>query len=127
MFAFWLNKKVHTYVATLDEKIVGTFLIRDNFPDLGSHVANAAYMTLPRFTGQGIGTAMGKYSLREAKRLGYTAMQFNIVVSTNEGAIRLWKKLGFAIRGEIPGAFKHAQYGFINTYIMWRSLESSIS
>lgn len=122
MLAYWLAPEVCTYVAILDEKIVGTFILRDNFPDLGAHIANAAYMTLPSLSGQGIGTAMGKYSLQEAKRLGYTAMQFNIVVSTNEGAIRLWKKLGFTIRGEIPNAFRHAKKGFVSTYIMWRAL-----
>ncbi|MBX2876757.1 MAG: GNAT family N-acetyltransferase [Saprospiraceae bacterium] len=122
MLSYWLHPDAHTYVATMDEAIVGTFIIKDNFPDLGSHVANAGYMTSPQVTGQGIGTAMGKYSLEEARRLGYRAMQFNIVVSTNVQAVRLWKKLGFEIRGEIPAAFQHAKEGFVSSYIMWRSL-----
>ena len=122
MLAYWCGDDKHTYVVTIDEKIIGTFFIKDNFPDLGSHVANASFMTLPSVSGQGIGTAMGKYSLNEARRLGYKAMQFNIVVKNNEGAIRLWKKLGFEIVGEIPDAFNHSQNGLINAYIMWRRL-----
>jgi len=127
MLAYWLAPEVHPYVAIHDEKIVGTFIIRDNFPDLGAHIANASYMTLPQARGQGIGSAMGIFSLMEAKRLGYRAMQFNIVVATNKGAIQLWQKLGFEIKGEIPGAFRHAKYGFVNTYIMWRSLENKLT
>ena len=49
-------------------------------------------------------------------------MQFNIVVSSNERAVRLWKKLGFEVKGEIPQAFRHSTLGLVNTYIMWRAL-----
>ena len=50
---------------------------------------------------------MGEHCLSEARRLGFRAMQFNFVVSTNEGAVRLWKQLGFDIVGTLPGAFRH--------------------
>ena len=73
-------------------------------------------------SGQGIGKAMGEFSLEEAKRLGYKAMQFNIVVKSNERAVRLWKKLGFEIIGEIPEAFNHMTNGLTNAYIMYRKL-----
>ena len=33
-------------------------------------------------------------------------MQFNAVVSTNEPALRLYKKLGFQQLGVIPGGFR---------------------
>lgn len=122
MLAYWMDPAVHTYVALIDQSIIGTFIIKDNFPDLGSHIANASFMTAPTAAGQGVGTAMGEYSLEEVKQLGYLAMQFNIVVSTNERAIRLWKKLGFEIKGEIPGAFQHAELGMVNSYVMWRAL-----
>ena len=58
----------------------------------------------------------------EAKRLGYRAMQFNIVVKTNEIAIRLWQKLGFEIKGEIPEAFNHSKEGYVDGLVMWREL-----
>ncbi|MCK5331340.1 MAG: GNAT family N-acetyltransferase [Candidatus Marinimicrobia bacterium] len=119
MLDYWCGDDKNTYVAFMDKKIVGTFIIKDNQPDLGSHVANASFMTLPSATRQGIGTAMGKYALTEAKRLGYSAMQFNLVVKSNGGAIRLWEKLGFKIIGETPEAFNHSQNGLTNAYIMW--------
>jgi ribosomal protein S18 acetylase RimI-like enzyme len=49
-------------------------------------------------------------------------MQFNFVVSTNESAVRLWKNLGFEIVGTLPGAFRHPTNGFVDVYVMFRSL-----
>ena len=122
MLSYWCGDDKYTYVAVMQNEIVGTFIIKDNQPDLGSHVANASYMVLPEAYGKGIGYAMGKFSLDEARRLGYKAMQFNIVVQSNEPAIKLWQKLGFEIVGEIPDAFDHQQLGFTNGLIMWRRL-----
>ena len=122
MLTYWCGHDKHTYIALLGGEIVGTFVIKDNQPDLGSHIANASYMTSPHASGQGIGKAMGEFSLEEAKRLGYKAMQFNIVVKSNDKAVRLWKKLGFNIIGEIPEAFNHRKDGLTNAYIMYRKL-----
>jgi len=38
-------------------------------------------------------------------------MQFNFVASSNDGAIRLWKKLGFETVGELPKTFNHLVNG----------------
>ncbi len=122
MLGYWLDKKKHTYTALINDKIVGTFFIQDNQPGLGSHIANAGYATSPKAYGQGIGKQMGIFSLEEARRHGYKAMQFNIVVKTNERAVRLWKDIGFKIIGEIPDAFQHRALGQVNAYIMYQKL-----
>lgn len=122
MLAYWFADDRHTYVATQNDRIVGTFVLKDNQPDLGAHIANAGYMTAPDASGQGIGQLMGAFSLEEARRLGYKAMQFNIVIKTNERAVRLWQKLGFHIIGEIPEAFNHSEKGLVNAYIMYQKL-----
>jgi ribosomal protein S18 acetylase RimI-like enzyme len=122
MLNYWLSSDKNAYVALQNELIVGTFVIKDNQMDLGSHIANASYMTAPEASGQGIGHKMGEFSLEEAKRLGYKAMQFNIVVKSNDRAVRLWQKLGFHIIGEIPDAFNHLNNGLTNAYIMYRKL-----
>jgi len=56
-------------------------------------------------------------------RLGFRAMQFNFVVSTNEGAIRLWQKHGFEIAGRLPGAFAHPKRGCVDAFVMFKQLE----
>ena len=122
MLDYWCGPDKHCYVAEIDTAVLGTFIIKDNFPDLGSHVANASYMTLPSAFGKGIGRTMGEYSLKEAKRLGYKAMQFNIVVKNNERAIRLWESLGFKIVGEVPESFYYRKERFVDACIMWRQL-----
>jgi ribosomal protein S18 acetylase RimI-like enzyme len=122
MLEYWCSKDKKTYVALLENKIVGTFFIKDNQPDLGSHIANAGYMVAPDARGKSVGRRMAEFSLEEAKRLGYRAMQFNIVVKSNTGAVRLWQNLGFEIIGEIPEAFNHVENGLTNAYIMYRKL-----
>ncbi len=122
MLAYWCGEDKYTYVAVDEKLVVGTFLLKNNQPDLGSHIANAAYMVSPEQAGRGIGKLMGEFSLTEAKKMGYLAMQFNLVVKSNETAIRLWKKLGFEIIGEIPEAFNHARDGLTNAYILYKKL-----
>ena len=122
MLAYWLGEDKHTYVATVNEEILGTFVIRDNQPGLGSHIANASYMVSEKAFGKGIGKTMAEFSLEEARRLDYKAMQFNIVIKSNTRAVRLWQTLGFNIIGEIPDAFNHKENGLTNAYIMHRKL-----
>ncbi len=118
----WCSAEKHTFVAAEDEKILGTFYIKPNQIGLGSHVANGSYMVSPEARRKGIGRLMGEYSIKEAKRLGFHAMQFNFVVKSNEKAVALWKSLGFQIIGEIPDAYRHLENGLTNAYIMYRKL-----
>lgn len=122
MISYWCGLDKHTYVAVDEGEIAGTFFIQNNQPGLGSHVANAGYAVSAEQSGKGIGKLMGEYSLAEAKKLGYKAMQFNLVVKSNEAAVQLWKSIGFDIVGEIPEAFDHLQKGLTNAYIMYRKL-----
>ncbi len=98
------------------------FFMTYNQKGLGNHIANAGYMVRPSLQIKGIGRSMCEFSLTEAKRLGYKAMQFNVVVKTNEKAVHLWKSLGFQIIGEIPEAFQHSELGFVNAFIMYKKL-----
>lgn len=122
MFDYWFADDKKTYVAVSGEKILGTFYLKPNQPDLGAHIANAGYMVAGEAKGQGIGRQMAEFSLAEARRLGYRAMQFNFVVKSNANAVRLWQSLGFEIIGEIPEAFQHRGNGLTNALIMYRKL-----
>ena len=123
--AYWFAKGTRTYVAEDDGKIVGSYILRDNRPGLGNHVSNAGFMVDPAARRSGIGRTMGEHALNEARRLGYRAMQFNFVISTNELAVRLWQHLGFKIVGTLPGAFRHARKGLVDAYVMFRSLDQA--
>lgn len=121
--AYWCAADAATFVAEQNGKVIGSYILRANHPGLGDHVANAGFMVDPGARGLGVGHAMGEHCLNEARRRGYRAMQFNFVVSTNESAVHLWRQLGFHIVGTLPGAFRHAQKGFVDVYVMFRSLE----
>jgi L-amino acid N-acyltransferase YncA len=119
---YWFKTDAHTYVAEQDRHILGTYILRPNWSGPAGHVANAAFMVRANTRGQGIGRAMGEHCLREARRLGFRAMQFNFVVATNESAVRLWQQLGMKIVGTLPGAFRHPEKGYVDVYVMFRSL-----
>jgi GNAT superfamily N-acetyltransferase len=120
--SYWFRADTHTYVAERDGCVVGTYILRANQPGPGSHVANAAFMVASDAQGSGVGRRMAEHCLEEARRFGFRAMQFNFVVSTNKGAIRLWKQLSFDIVGTLPGAFRHPKRGYVDVYVMFRSL-----
>lgn len=67
---------------------------------------------------------MCEHSQSEARSQGFRAMQFNLVVSTNERAVRLWRRLGFAVAGTLPGAFRHAQLDYVDALVMYKVLAS---
>jgi L-amino acid N-acyltransferase YncA len=122
--AYWFRADTHTYVAEEDGGVVGTYILRPNQSGPGSHVANAAFMVARDAEGAGVGRRLAEHCLTEARRIGFRAMQFNFVISTNTRAIHLWNQLGFKIVGTLPGAFRHPEKGYVDVYVMYRSLLS---
>ena len=57
-----------------------------------------------------------------ARAEGYRSMQFNAVVSTNTGAVALWRSLGFRIIATVPEGFLHPTHGYVGLRIMFRDL-----
>lgn len=146
--AYWFRSDTHAYVAEVDREsvgeadsfpgtatpsptaemkkraIVGTYILRPNQLGPGSHVANAAFMVTSDAQGSGVGRKMAEHCMSEARRMGFRALQFNFVVSTNAPAIHLWEQLGFKIVGTLSGAFQHPEKGYVDAYVMYRSLLS---
>ena len=123
IYRAWVEAPVATYVACAPGgRLLGTYLLKANQPGLGSHVCNCGYVVAPEAQGQGIASAMCEHSQREAVSMGFLAMQFNLVVSTNERAVRLWKKLGFHVVGTLPRAFRHQHLGFVDAFVMYKEL-----
>ena len=71
---------------------------------MGAHVATASYMVAADARGRGVGRALVVDSLDWARESGYAAMQFNAVVATNTGAVKLYESLGFTVVGTVPRA-----------------------
>jgi ribosomal protein S18 acetylase RimI-like enzyme len=101
----WTTPPARCWVAERDGVLVGTSRVMPNQPGLGGHVANGSFVVDPAAARGGVGRALGRHALLVAAELGYRAMQFNLVVSTNVRAIALWESLGFATVGRLPGAF----------------------
>jgi ribosomal protein S18 acetylase RimI-like enzyme len=120
--ATWRATGNEVFVAENDGRIVGTYYLRANQRGGGDHVANCGYVTAPGATGKGVARAMCGHSVERAKARGFTAMQFNFVVATNERAVRLWRSLGFETVGRLPGAFRHPTLGPVDALVMYRTL-----
>lgn len=120
--AYWLAPEKSTFVVEMEGRIAGTYYLRANQAGGGAHVANCGYATAAYAQGQGLARAMCAHSLGVARAAGFRAMQFNLVVSTNTRAVRLWQDLGFAIVGTLPQAFAHPTQGDVDAYVMWRAL-----
>ena len=118
----WLAPYMHTWVLEESGEILGTYILKPNQIDLGSHVANASYMVHPGHQGKGLGSMLCEHSLEQARALGFHSIIFNIVVSTNTAAVKLWEKFDFRIIGTIPEAFNHRERGLVAAYIMYRKL-----
>ena len=85
-------------------------------------MANAGYVVAGQCRRQGIGSLLCQNSLHTARRLGFRAMQFNLVVSTNSAGIRCWQRNGIQVVGTLPGAFRHKQLGYVDALVMFQVL-----
>lgn len=118
----WIDTPRITYVFEEEGKVLGTYYLKTNQPGSGDHVCNCGYMVSTAARGRGLATAMCEHSQMIARELGYKAMQFNFVASTNEGAVRLWNKLGFDTVGRLPKAFNHPSKGYVDALVMYKWL-----
>lgn len=122
-YTLWMQLPQVTCVAVQGQTVLGTYYLKPNHSGLVSHICNAGFMVAEASRGQGIGHKMGEHALQSARHLGFQAMQFNFVVSTNEQAVKLWQKLGFEIIGTVPKGFQHRRLGLIDVFIMYQWLE----
>lgn len=122
LLSLWCEAPRATYVAEAGGAILGTYYIKTNQAGGGAHVCNCGYVTARGARGRGVARAMCLHSQDVACDLGYLAMQFNFVVATNKGALRLWASLGFQTVGRLPSAFKHPVAGHVDAFVMYKWL-----
>jgi ribosomal protein S18 acetylase RimI-like enzyme len=121
----WVEQPTATYVACAEDgRLLGSYFIKPNQPGLGAHVCNCGYVVAAEAQGRGVATALCEHSQRTAVASGFRAMQFNLVVITNQRAIELWQRLGFGVVGTLPRAFRHQEKGFVDALVMYKELLS---
>jgi ribosomal protein S18 acetylase RimI-like enzyme len=103
-------------------RILGSYYVKPNQMGGGAHVCNAGYAVAENARGRGVAAALCEHSQQAARELGFAAMQFNFVVSTNESAVHLWTRLGFATVGRLPRAFAHPRLGLVDALVMFKDL-----
>jgi ribosomal protein S18 acetylase RimI-like enzyme len=105
-----------------DDAVLGTANMYANRAGPGAHVASASFMVAAAARGRGLGRALVRDALAWAEAEGYAGMQFNAVAASNRGAVALYRALGFAVVGEIPGGFRHPVEGDVGLLVMYRPL-----
>jgi ribosomal protein S18 acetylase RimI-like enzyme len=119
---YWRNAGHEVFIAEDDGTVIGTYYLRANQKGGGGHVSNCGYIVAPAAMGRGVARAMCAHSLDRAKARGFSAMQFNFVIASNERAVKLWQRMGFEIVGRLPGAFDHPARGKVDALVMFRRL-----
>ncbi len=120
----WIATPAATFVAVdANDRILGTYYIKANQPALGAHVCNCGYIVAENARNEGLAALMCDHSQAQAISMGFLAMQYNLVVATNENAVYLWKKKEFAIAGTLPKSFRHSRFGLVDAHVMYKLLK----
>jgi GNAT superfamily N-acetyltransferase len=114
---YWIAHSSVVWVARVGARLVGAYYVKPNFVGKAAHIANAGYFVLESQRGRGLGRQLVEHSLHEARRLGFDAMQFNLVFASNP-ARRMYRQLGFHEVGRIPAAVEGE-----DAVVYWRSLD----
>jgi len=119
---YWMSEEKSVFVAEADGDVVGVYYLKANQRGGGAHVSNCGYVTAAAAQGRGVARAMAEHSFVQARRQGFSAMQYNFVISSNTRAIALWERLGFAVVGRLPRAYDHPVLGPVDALVMHRFL-----
>ena len=117
---YWIRHAAAVSVACSGGFLVGASYIKPNYVGRAAHIANAGYFVVAAYRGTGVGRSLVEHSLREARRLGFDAMMFNLVIESNP-ARAMYHRLGFDEVGRVPRAVE-GEYAVI----YWRSLEDIV-
>jgi GNAT superfamily N-acetyltransferase len=114
---YWVHHSSAVQVARFGSYLIGAYYLKPNYVGRAAHIANAGYFVLAPYRGTGVGRTLVEHSMLEARRLGYDALQFNLVFESNP-VRALYERLGFTEVGRIPKAVAGE-----DALIYWRSLE----
>jgi GNAT superfamily N-acetyltransferase len=114
---YWVAHSSAISVARFGSYLIGAYYIKPNFVGRAAHIANAGYFVLAAYRGTGVGRSLVEHSMLEARRLGFDALQFNLVFESNP-VRTMYERLGFSEIGRVPKAVDGE-----DALIYWRSLE----
>jgi ribosomal-protein-alanine N-acetyltransferase len=115
MYAWELQNRhvCHIYVArTASCRVAGFCAFWLVFDEI--HINNVA--VLPQYRGRGMGSAVLRHVLQEARRLGAARATLEVRAS-NSGAARLYERLGFHVAGRRPNYYSQPVE---DALILWR-------
>jgi GNAT superfamily N-acetyltransferase len=121
-YDLWCISPLKTFVFKEYGHILGSYYLKANGMGPSRHICNCGYMVSEFARGKGIAKTLCQHSQQIARELGFRAMQFNAVVSSNKIAVSLWQKLGFSIVGTIPEGYLHRRLGYVDSYVMHKKL-----
>jgi L-amino acid N-acyltransferase YncA len=120
--SLWFAPGAKVYHAYINEIPIATRYIVPNKPGLASHVCNTGVMIDKAYRGKGYGKILNDFAIKQAKELGYKAIQLNLVVASNEASVAICKQNGFEVIGVLPGAFFYKRERYVDAYVMFRKL-----
>jgi len=121
-YSLWCEAPLKCFVYEEQGQVLASYYLKANAMGPSLHICNCGYMVSPLAAGKGIAKQLCEHSQEIARALGFKAMQFNSVVSTNTVAVSLWQKLGYEVIGTIPKAYNHPKLGYVDSLIMYKWL-----
>jgi ribosomal protein S18 acetylase RimI-like enzyme len=110
--------------AWIDGVLAGTVTLLLDFPPNQPHRAEIAkLMTHPDFRGRGIARRLMLAAAQAAVERGKTLLVLD--TATEDGAGRLYEKLGFRLAGEIPDFALKPHGGLTGTLVYWKRIGAS--
>ena len=114
--AFWSGE--HVVTAREGGTLLGSATMGPNRPAQGAHVGTASFMVGSAARGRGVGRALAEYAVEWHRAHGSRSIQFNAVVATNTGAVRLWQSVGFEVVGTVREGFRLPSGDYVDLLVM---------
>ncbi len=111
----------------VDGHMAGTAVFQSVHPgDRARHRAGVGISILKAYWGRGIGTAMMRTLIGQARTTSLEQLELD-VVSTNEAAVRLYTRCGFEEYGRHPRMMKYRDGTYADTILMMLDLTKKTS
>ncbi|MEE0872172.1 MAG: GNAT family N-acetyltransferase [Ruminococcus sp.] len=104
--AFFASQSWCGVAADESGEVVGLYILHPNNVGRCGHICNASYAVSAKRRGEHIGEKLVMDCIAQAKKIGFSILQFNAVVESNIHARHLYERIGFTQLGVIPNGFR---------------------